>query len=90
MGRMVEDEVWRAANKDGKLEQRLRERAQKIADRATQISRSKGGSGTYRVEVSTRPKGRVQALVVTNDVDEEYGTETVERIGALRKAARGE
>ncbi|MDO4653375.1 hypothetical protein [Corynebacterium durum] len=86
----VTDAVWRAANKNGELTRKMQEVAERIAASATMISRREGGKANYRVETSIRPAGRAQVLVVSDDRDEEYGTEKTKRIGALRRAAKGE
>lgn len=82
--------LWDAANADGALERALRNRAEIIARRAEQISREAGGTANYTVREGFRPGGRRYFDVVSDNPEEEYGTETVPRINALRRAARGE
>lgn len=68
----------------------LEKAGQRTVQRATSISRSQGGTARYTLRKGTRPNGRVYVDVVSSNRDEEYGTESVKRIGALRRAARGE
>lgn len=63
--------------------------ARRIAARATAISRAEGGAANYTVRQGTRPGGRTYFDVVSDRPDEEFGTESTQRINALRRAVRG-
>lgn len=86
----IANALWDAANADGGLERALRNRAEIIARRAEQINRENGGTANYWVQEGFRPGGRRYFDVVSDNPEEEYGTEDVPRINALRRAARGE
>lgn len=81
---------WIPANRLKHIHKALETRADKLAARATAISRAEGGTANYRVVKMFRPGGRVAFDVVSDNPDEEYGTDEVRRIGALRRALRGE
>lgn len=84
------EEVWRATNDAVAKSGALEKAAQRLAARATQISRANGGSANYRVQPKTRPGGRAVVDVISDNPEEERGSEDVKRINALRRAARGE
>lgn len=90
MADRVSDDLWRAANVNGQLEERLLAVGQRTAERAKAISRREGGKANYTVVHSIRPGGRAQVQVMSDNAGEEYGDEKAKRIGALRRAARGE
>ncbi|HAT1303609.1 TPA: hypothetical protein I8V98_002087 [Corynebacterium striatum] len=83
------DQMWRKINRDPKIHAALRRRAEATAARATAISRAEGGTANYSIRTGIRPGGRAYADVVSDNGEEEQGTETVRRINALRRAARG-
>lgn len=84
------NDMWEKVNRDPNLRTALETRAKKTAERATAISRAEGGSANYTVKSGIRPGGRAFADVVSDNREEELGTEEVKRIGALRRAVRGE
>lgn len=90
MARRPSDELWRAVNKAVAKSGALDRAGESLAARATQISRSNGGSANYRLRSSIRPGGRAVVDVVSDNAAEERGSEKVKRINALRRAARGE
>lgn len=87
--RQVEDKAWRQINKAGKLTKHLQQVGERIAGRADRISSASGGTAKHTVRSGTRPGGRAFTDVVTDNPYEEFGTDDVKRIGALRKAVRG-
>lgn len=84
------EETWRAANEAVAKSGALDKAAQRLVARATQISRENGGSANYRAQPKTRPGGRAVVDVISDNIEEERGSESVKRINALRRAARGE
>lgn len=89
MARRPSDDMWRAANKAVLSSGALENVARAVAADAKGISRSEGGSASYSVRSGLRPGGRAYADVVSDNVEEERGSESVRRINALRRAARG-
>lgn len=86
----VSDQLWRMTNKKGPVADALRKAAERTRSRAEAISRREGGTATYSIVDGVRPGGRRYFDVVSDDREEEYGTEDTPRINALRRAARGE
>lgn len=84
------DEFFRSVNKAVLKSGALDKAARDVAARATRISRANGGTANYSVRTGIRPGGRAFADVVSDNRDEERGSEEVPRINALRRAARGE
>ena len=84
------DETWRAVNKAVAKSGALDKAGQRLAEKATRISRANGGSANYRVQPRVRPGGRAVVDVISDNVAEERGSGEVKRINALRRAARGE
>lgn len=75
-------------NKTAAVRNATRRRAEVVAGTAQRISNSEGGTASFSVESGIRPGGRAYANVVSDNRDEEYGTETTPRIRALGRAAR--
>lgn len=86
----VSDQLFRAANRPGKIRDGLEKVAKRTVHRATALSRREGGTANYSIRHGVRPNGRVYVDVVSDNRDEEYGTEETPRIGALRRVGRGE
>lgn len=83
------DKQFRQLNRNPKIAQALKVRAEKIRAAAQRISDAEGGTAHYRVASGVRPGGRAYAYVVSDNRDEEFGTQKTKRIGALRRAVRG-
>lgn len=83
------DKQFQQLNRNPKIAQALKNRAEKIRVAAQRISDAEGGTAHYRVVSGVRPGGRAYAYVVSDNRDEEFGTQKTKRIGALRRAARG-
>lgn len=86
----VSDQLFRAANKPGRIMDGLEKVGRRTAQRATAVSRREGGTANYTIRKGVRPNGRVYVDVVSDNPAEEYGTEGTKRIGALRRVGRGE
>ena len=84
------DEFFRAVNKAVLNSGALEKAARDVAERATRISRAEGGTANYSIRSGIRPNGRAYADVVSDNREEERGSEAVPRINALRRASRGE
>lgn len=90
MANRVSDQLFRAANRPGRIMDGLERVADRTIARATKISRAEGGKANYTKRKGVRPNGRVYVDVVSDSPAEEYGDETTRRIGALRRVGRGE
>lgn len=84
------DDMFRKVNQTPVIKKALQARAEKVKARATAISRAADGTANYSIKSGTRPGGRAYVDVVSDNSAEEFGTEKVRRIGALRRAVRGE
>lgn len=85
----VSEERWRAVNDAVLKTGALQKVAEEVAAEATRISRANGGVANYKVRTGVRPGGRAYADVVSDNEEEERGSEKVKRINALRRASRG-
>lgn len=81
--------LWKAFNESPVVRRALEEKAKAIAARADQISRADGGTARHTVRTGIRPRGRAFADIVSDNPAEEFGTEEIPRINALRRAAKG-
>lgn len=89
MAKKVSDKMWRSVNRNGAVKKALIKRAEVVRARAESISRQAGGTANYTIRSGIRPGGRVYVDVVSDNPDEEFGTEEVQRTNALRRAVRG-
>lgn len=85
---MAEDALWSRLNRNRAVRQAVNGVAARVASRAQAISDREGGTARIRVETSQRPKGRLQARVISDRPDEEYGSEGQKRIRPLGRAMR--
>ena len=66
---------------------RLADRASAIADQARAIAGAEGVDADVWTDEGTRPKGRPYARAATDAVDQERGTDTVEKRRIMARAA---
>lgn len=81
-------EQWHHLNQNRAVRRAVEDVAQRLAARAQAHTNAAGGQARIRVETNQRPKGRLQARVISDRPDEEYGSEKQKRIRALGRASR--
>ena len=81
-------EQWQRLNQNRAVRQAVEDVARKVAARAQAHTNAEGGKARIRVETNHRPKGRLQARVISDRPDEEYGSENQKRIRPLGRAMR--
>mgnify|MGYP007086362427 FL=1 len=81
-------EQWQRLNQNRTVRRAVEDVARKVADRAQAHTNAAGGQARIRVETNQRPKGRLQARVISDRPDEEYGSEKQKRIRPLGRAMR--
>lgn len=79
---------WQRLNQNRTVQRAVEDVAQRLAARAQAHTNSAGGQARIRVETNQRPKGRLQARVISDRPDEEYGSEKQKRIRPLGRAMR--
>lgn len=83
------DDLFIQANQTTQLRSAVRDKATRIAARARQITSKDDGDATISIRENPLPNGRYGMDVVSDADDEEFGTESRKRVGALRRAAKG-
>lgn len=81
-------EQWQRLNQNRTVRRAVEDVARKLAARAQVHTNAAGGQARIRVETNQRPKGRLQARVISDHPDEEYGSEKQKRIRPLGRAMR--
>ena len=80
--------MWKRLNRNREVTRAVEQVANKLATRAQSHTNAAGGQARIRVETNQRPKGRLQARVISDRPDEEYGSEKQKRIRPLGRATR--
>lgn len=86
---MADDPRFAQVNKIVHKNNALLATAERVRRRAQAISDAEGGTAKFTIRKGIRPGGRAFVDVVSDNPAEEFGTEKVKKIGALRRAARG-
>lgn len=81
-------EQWERLNQNRTVRRAVEDVARKVAARAQAHTNAAGGEARITVETNHRPKGRLQARVISDRPDEEYGSEKQKRIRPLGRAMR--
>lgn len=81
------DQIFKLANQTAILQAKVRQRAQKVANRARQIdARENKGRAAISIEETTIPNGRYVCRVRTDDKSGEWGDTNTRRRATLRRA----
>lgn len=84
------DDLFRQVMSTTQVRSAVFAKAQKIAAKARRLDAAEGtGSATIEIKQIPVASGRAVYNVTSSDVDGEYGTSTVKRLGTLRRAAKG-